>query len=121
MRRENASQSVGYGLLAHLSRKKSRCALTKCLPERRIRVAYAHVRKPRHVILNEVKDLKKENECIRFFAAAQNDRRNKPQECIHIRDPHVRPRVLTHDDTRCRVRVGHPVFSTYLTTMISCD
>ena len=144
MRRENAFQSVGYGLLAHLSRKKSRCALTKCLSERRIRIAYAHVGKSRHVILNkaapllsswtepqaewriwdnnpimsswtrnvilnEVKDLKKENECIRFFAAAQNDRRDKPQEGIRIRDPHVRPRILPHDDPRCRPGVAIPI------------
>ena len=57
-----------------MSVENVRHAQRECLPERRIRVAYAHVRKPRHVILNEVKDLKKENECIRFFAPAQNDR-----------------------------------------------
>ena len=43
MRRENASQSVEHGLLEQMSVEKPRCALTKCLPERGIRVACAHV------------------------------------------------------------------------------
>ena len=69
-----SSKSRMFAAPIHISLPQGRCAHgshdIRCI----MGIADAHVRKFRNVILNEVKDLKKENECIRFFAAAQNDR-----------------------------------------------
>lgn len=43
VRREEATQGVERGLLAQMSVEKVRCALTKCLSGRRIRVSCADV------------------------------------------------------------------------------